>query len=270
MTFVREDAFAGEQLHSIDETRERGTFWSRHEAGMRRHSRTQRRPLEHFEAEEKSVLKPAPTAPYEMPLWCEPKVARDHYAQVDKALYSLPTRFIGKKLRARADRQTVRFYDAGILVKTHPRKPPGGRSTDPTDFPEHKTPYAMRDVAFLQRQAQRHGPSVGRLAEMILEGPLPWTRMRRVYALLGLARKYGDARVEQACATALAVEMIDVKRLRRMLELGGPDTPTPSAPQKVLPFARHLRPPGQYALSRTARAGAPSMETTDEPTDDLA
>ena len=268
--FAREDAFAGEQLHSIDEARERGAFWSRHECGMRRHSRTQRRPLEHFEAEEKPVLKPAPTAPYEMPLWCDSKVARDHYAQVDKALYSLPTRFIGKKLRARADRQTARFYDAGILIKTHPRKPPGGRSTDPTDFPEHKSPYATRDVAFLQRQAQRHGPSVGRLAATILEGPLPWTRMRRVYALLGLARKYGDARVEQACTTALAAEMIDVKRLQRMLELGGPSAPNPSAPQKVLPFARHLRPPEKYALPRTARTDAPSMEETDEPTDDLA
>ena len=197
-------------------------------------------------------------------------MARDHFAQVDKALYSLPTRFIGKKLRARADRQIVRFYDAGILVKTHPRKPPGGRSTDPTDFPEHKSPYATRDVAFLQRQAQRHGPSIGRVAELILEGPLPWTRMRRVYALLGLARKYGDARLEQTCATALAAEMIDVKRLRRMLELGQPDAPTPSTPQKVLPFARHLRPPEHYALQRTARADAPSMEETDEPTDDLA
>ena len=124
--------------------------------------------------------------------------------------------------------------------------------------------------AFLQRQAQRHGPSVGRLAEMILEGPLPWTRMRRVYALLGLARKYGDTRIEQVCATALAVEMIDVKRLRRMLELGGPDAPTASGPQKVLPFARHLRPPEQYALSRPAPEEASSMEDANEPTDDLA
>ncbi len=267
---VRDDGFAGERLQDIEQARERGAFWSRHEYGMRRHSRTQRRPLEHFEAEEKAVLKPAPTAAYDVPLWCEPKVARDHFAQVDRALYSLPTRFIGKRLRARADRQLVRFYDAGILVKTHPRKLPGDRSTHPTDFPEHKSPYATRDVAFLQRQAQRHGPSVGRLAEMILEGPLPWTRMRRVYALLGLARKYGDARVEQVCATALAVEMIDVKRIRRMLELGGPAAEAPSGSQKVLPFARHLRPPEQYALSRPARVDAPSMEDADEPTDDLA
>jgi hypothetical protein len=237
---------------------------------MRRHSRTQRLPLEHFEAEEKSVLKPAPTAPYDTPLWCDPKVARDHFAQVDKALYSLPTHFIGKTLRARADRQTVRFYDAGLLVKAHPRQPPGGRSTDESDFPEHKSPYAMRDVAFLQRQAERHGPSVGRMAEMILEGPLPWTRMRRVYALLGLARKYGDARLEETCAIALAAEMIDVKRLKRMLELGKPKAPPPSTSQKVLPFARHMRPTKKYAYTRTAPTDHPSMEETDESTDDLA
>ncbi len=64
--------------------------------------------------------------------------------------------------------------------------------------------------------------------------------------------------------------MIDVKRIRRMLELGGPAAEAPSGSQKVLPFARHLRPPEQYALSRPARVDAPSMEDADEPTDDLA
>ena len=40
----------------------------------------------------------------------------------------------------------------------------GGRSTDPADFPEHKTAYALRDVAALQRQAARHGEATGRFA----------------------------------------------------------------------------------------------------------
>ena len=44
--------------------------------------------------------------------------------------------------------------------------------------------------------------------------------MRRVYALLGLARRYGAARVNDACAIALAADMLDVHRLKRMLELG--------------------------------------------------
>src|SRR4029077_14170159 len=182
---------------------------------------------EHFETEEKPRLLPAPTERYDVPLWCEPKVARDQHAQVAKALYSLPTRFVGKVVRARADRDLVRFYDGTALVKTHPRKPPGGRSTDVTDFPAHRTPYAMRDVEFLARTAGEHGEAIGCYARALLAGPLPWTRMRQVYALLGLTKRYGDARVEQACASALAAEMLDVHRLTRMIKLATPSDATP-------------------------------------------
>jgi len=243
---VREDGFGGERLCDLHMARLRAHHWCRDEYGMRRHSTTQRRPLEHFAAEEQPVLHAAPTTRYEVPLWCEPKVARDHFAQVAKALYSLPTRFIGQRLRARADRFTVRFYQRGVLVKSHPRQPPGGRATDPTDFPSDKRAYALRDIAFLQRQAASHGTAVGRFAEALLEGPLPWTRMRRVYALFGLARKYGDARLDEACATAIDAEMIDVRRLQRMLEHASP--PEPPHPQRSMPAPRHLRPADQYAL----------------------
>ncbi len=141
---VREDCFAGEKLHSIEEARELSRRWCLSEYGMRRHSRTQRLPLEHFEAEERPVLIAAPTEPYDPPTWSEPRVARDHYAQVAKGLYSLPTKFVGRKLEARADRTTVRFYQGATLVKTHPRVAPGQRSTDPNDFPPQKTAYALR------------------------------------------------------------------------------------------------------------------------------
>ena len=44
---------------------------------MRRHTTTQRMPREHFEADEKPHLLPAPTTPYDIPIWCEPKVGAD-------------------------------------------------------------------------------------------------------------------------------------------------------------------------------------------------
>ena len=102
---------------------------------------------------------PAPTEAYDIPLWSDPKVHRDHFAQVAKALYSLPTRLIGKTLRARADRHLVCFYNGAILVKTHPRQPPGGKSIDRSDFPEHKTPYALRDVMNETSAPLPHGES---------------------------------------------------------------------------------------------------------------
>jgi hypothetical protein len=133
-----------------------------------------------------------------------------------------------------------------VLVKTHPRAPAGGRLTDALDFPAERTWYALRDVHALERQARSYGDAVGRFAAGLLDNPLPWTRMRRVYALLGLVRRYGAARVDETCAVALAAEMLDVQRLKRMLALAPP--PTVAVPARVLPLARFLRPATQYAL----------------------
>jgi hypothetical protein len=263
VSHVRDDCFAGERLIDLDHAREHARRWCLEQYGLRRHSTTQRLPLEVFEAEEKPALLPAPTEPYDVPLWCSPKVARDHYAQVARALYSLPTRFIGRTLRARADRSTVRFYDGALLVKTHPRLPRGQRSTDPHDFPEHKRAYAHRDLDFLRRQAAGYGDAVGRFAAALLDDPLPWTRMRRVYALLGLARKYGAERLDEFCRVALDADMLDVHRLRRMLEL--PSVPAlAAAPCAPAPAARFLRPKQQYALDFVP------TEVTREARNDLA
>jgi hypothetical protein len=242
---VRDDCFAGEILTTLEDARTHAVHWCREDYGLRRHSRTQRAPRAHFETEEQPILLPCPTTPYDIPLWSDPKVARDQHVQVAKALYSLPRHFLGRTLRARADQQTVRLYDGLTLVKTHARQPPGGRSTDPADFPAERSVYALRDVDALRRQAASHGDAVGRFAAAVLEGPLPWTRMRRVYALLGLARRYGAARVNDACTIALAAEMLDVHRLKRMLALG--QAPS-GAPARVIPLGRFLRPASQYAL----------------------
>ena len=248
---VRDDCFGGEVLHALDAARERGRVWCLEEYGLRRHSRTQQPPRTHFEREEQPVLLPPPTVAYDIPLWSTPKVARDQLAQVARALYSIPHAQVGRRLTARADTQLVRFYDRGVLVKTHPRQPPGGRAIDPHDYPVERSVYAFRNVQALQAQADAHGAGVARFAAALLDGPLPWTRMRRVYALLGLVRRFGPSRVNEACTLALTLDMLDVRRLQRMLELGHV-TPASPPPARVIPLARYLRPAHQYALPLTA------------------
>lgn len=248
--FVRDDCFAAEHLVTLEQAHQRALVWCNEEAGMRRCRSTYRLPREHFEADEKHRLLPAPTEPYDVPLWCEPKVGRDQLAQVDKALYSLPGEWIGKRLLARADSHLVRFYDGARLIKTHPRQAPGHRSIDPGDYPDHKSAYALRDVAFLQKQAERHSEAIGRYAQALLDTPLPWTRMRSVYALLGLVKRYGEPRVTDACDRALAAEIINVKRLKRILTHPAV-SPPPSLPvtAQVIPTAKYLRPASQYAIA---------------------
>jgi hypothetical protein len=112
----------------------------------------------------------------------------------------------------------VKLFAGGHLVKTHPRQRPGGRSTDAGDLPAEKAGYAMRDLTALVAVCAGHGENVGIYAERLLDDPLPWTRMRSVYRLLGLVRRYGPAPVETACSRALDLDVVSVTKIASMLE----------------------------------------------------
>ena len=58
--------------------------------------------------------------------------------------------------------------------------------------------------------------------------------------------RYGAVRVTEVCAVALTADMLDVHRLKRMLEQGV--VAPPATPARVIPLARYLRPATQYAL----------------------
>lgn len=100
----------------------------------------------------------------------------------------------------------------------HPRMPAGKRSTDPEDLPSEKTAYAMRDLEQLLDKATGHGQAIGAYAAALLDVPLPWKRMRSVYRLLGLVKRWGAHRVDEACRRALEAEAVDVGLIGRMLE----------------------------------------------------
>ena len=245
--FVRESFFRGEEFADIADAQARAEAWCRGRAGMRVHGTTGARPLEVFESQELPVLLPAPEAPYDLPIYAEPKVHPDHHVEVARALYSVPGGLVGERVQARADRHLVRIHHRGRLVKVHPRQPVGGRSTDAEDLPREKVAYAMRDLDRLERAAAAAGPSVGTYAARLLDTELPWTRMRQVYRLLGLARRYGAERVDQACARALELDVVDVTRIARMLERaleGAPEAPA-RVVDNVVPL-RFARDPSEF------------------------
>jgi transposase len=186
--FVRRSFFAGETFIDLADAQRRAEQWCTTTAGLRVHGTTQCRPAEVFAAEELPRLSSAPTEPYDLPVYVTAKVHRDHHIEVAKALYSVPGNLIGTRVEVRADRQLVRIFARGQLVKVHPRQRPGHRSTDPDDLPAEKTVYALRDLERLQRMAASHGPAIGAYAAALLDIPLPWTKMRQVYALLASSR----------------------------------------------------------------------------------
>jgi len=226
--YVRGSYFAGEEFFDLADAQRRAQTWCSTTAGLRTHGTTQCRPAEVFRLEEAPLLLPAPTERYDLPLYAKPKVHRDHHIEVDKALYSIPGNLIGFRVDARADARLVKVFHRGQLIKVHPRQRRGGRHTDAADLPTGTEVYAMRDIEALKRMAASQGPFVGAYATAVLDSPLPWTRMRQVYRLLGLAKKWGAQRVDAACARALEAEAVDVGLIGRMLERATENAPPPA------------------------------------------
>jgi hypothetical protein len=196
------------------------------------------------------VLLPLPAAAFDTPRWSEPKVHRDFHVEVDRALYSAPHALIGQRVKARRDSTSVKLYFRGELVKVHPRKAPGQRSTDPADYPSGKEIYATRDLDRLRRSAAEHGEAVGAYAAALLDNPLPWTKMRQVYRLIGLVKKWGPTRVDAACRRALDAEAVDVNLVGRMLERGREDAEPETRPANVIGAGRFARDPSEFAATK--------------------
>jgi len=249
--FVRGSFFAGESFPDLAAAQRRAETWCRQRAGLRIHGTTQCRPVESFAVEEAPRLAPAPSAPYDLPIYATAKVHRDHHIEVAKALYSIPGDLIGARVAVRADQSLVRVFHRGQLIKIHPRTKAGGRVTDPTDLPAEKTTYALRDIDALQRMAAKHSEAIGGYAAALLDNPLPWTKMRQVYALLGLVKKWGPDRVEAACARAAQAEAFNVGLIGRMLERGTEAAPPPAPGlRRELPPGRFARPVEDFATTR--------------------
>jgi len=256
--YVRESWFDGETFQGLEDARRSAEYWCRETAGGRVHGTTRQVPREVFAAVEKAAMLRAPSELYDVPVWAErAKVHPDHHIQLLQALYSVPTRYVGKEVRARADKQLVKIYQGTELIKVHPRQPRGGRSTDPNDYPTGKATYALRSVDALVVRAREKGTHIGQYAEQLLGGPLPWTRMRQAYALLRLCDKYGEGRVEAVCQSALAFDVVDVTRITRRLKLAAkpPVGPSDSCSGKILPLPapRFARPDEHFATQKDSK-----------------
>jgi transposase len=244
--YVRESFFRGETWIDVAHVQRAAVRWCTGTAGLRLHGTTRERPLVRFEAE-KTALQALDRPRFDPPVWKQCTVHPDHHIQFDRAIYSVPNPYLHKRVWVRGDRKLVRVYCEGELIKTHPRKPPGGRSTDYDDYPAELSAYAMRDPARMISEGQRLGPHVGRFLERLLSAPFPWAHLRQAQKLLRLGNKYGRGRLAAACQRALHFDLIHVGRVEAIIKQGLDAAPSPrGGGQLVLLPTRFLRPAGSF------------------------
>jgi transposase len=228
--YVRDNFFKGESFANREHAQKQAERWCRTTAGLRLHGTTRKRPLLVFEQEEQSALLPLSGERFDVPAWAVCKVHPDHHVRFKNALYSLPTRYIGKQVEVKGTRSLVRIYYQNQLIKTHPKAALGKRCTDFNDYPKEKSAYALRDVAFYIRKAQSFGEKQGAFMTELLSGEVPWAYIRQAQQLLRLTDKYGATRVEAACGRALAFGLMNVSRVERIIKQSLEQSSAPGMP----------------------------------------
>jgi hypothetical protein len=228
MPYVRDSFWRGREFASLPQMQAEAVRWSLEVAGRRAC-----RPLEGaapaavFEAVEKDALRPLPAGPFVLATWATAKIGPDIHAQVDRVLYSVPWRHIGKTADVRVTGTMVQFFIGGQLVKTHPRKV-RGKQTDFGDYPPEKIAFHMRTPAWCRRQAAGIGPACEQvIAELLTDNAL--YRLRAAQGIIGLADKHDPSRLEAACAKALAAGDPSYRTVKGILAAGAERDTLPAA-----------------------------------------
>jgi transposase len=228
MPYIRDSFWRGRQFASLAEMQAAAVSWCTEVAGRRQHRGLDgAAPAAVFAAVEATALRPLPRQPFVLASWSTPTVGPDIHVKVGKTLYSIPWRFIGRKIDARETATVVQFFHDGTLIATHGRKP-AGKQTDYGHYPPEKIAFHMKTPTWCRTRSVEIGPGCRGVVDALLEvGAL--YRLRSVQGILGLADKHGPARLEAACAKALAVGDPSYRTIKGVLVACAEADPPPPA-----------------------------------------
>jgi transposase len=204
----------GQRFENLEQAQQYLDHWEQKWADTRIHGATKRQVSVMF-AEEKPALLPLPLEPFRYYQYGERTVHLDGCVEVEAAYYSAPPRWISRRVQVQWNLQWVRLLDPsnGQLLREHLREPRGRHRIHDDDRPQ-RTPLGTLQVL---ARAEKAGTHIGAFSKA-MHREQGQTAVRRIQGLLSFQKKYGVARVDEACAMALEMEISDFRFVRRYLE----------------------------------------------------
>ncbi len=205
-----------------------------------------------FERVDHPALKPLPPEPYAYSEWKTVRLNIDYHAEIDHHYYSAPHALVHEQLDARLTAITVELFHRGERVASHVRSyKRGGHTTVPEHMPKAHQKHLEWTPTRIVHWAGSIGPKTRELAEAIVaERRHPEQGYRSCLGILRLAKRYGDERLEAACARAVAVHARSYRHVESILKNGLDRLPSPVEEQaeEGAPRAAHenIRGGGYY------------------------
>ena len=204
----------GQRFESLEDAQAYLDRWEERWADTRIHGTTKRQVAAMF-AEERPALLPLPIEPFRYFQYGERAVHLDGCVEVEAAYYGAPPGWIGRRVQVQWNDAVVRLLNpiTGQLLREHLRQERGRHRIHDEDRPR-RTPLSTQQ---LLHRAGKAGKHIGQLCRAMhaKHGELA---VRRILGTLALAKKYGIASTDDACALALETSTREYHFVRRYLE----------------------------------------------------
>lgn len=184
---------------------------------------------EKFFKDEQPNLSPLPDKDFELQKVTRSKVSKESHVLLgeDKCNYSVPCKYIGKSLDILYTAEQVEIYYLLTWVASHPRSLKEPYITDDAHLPPNLraqlkvNSWTKEDYL---KQAAMFGPHTKQFVEAMFGSKTHASHAYRPcqgLLTLGLQRKYGPARLEQACELANLLHKNTYKEVEKILKNEG-------------------------------------------------
>ena len=204
-----------------------------------------------FEEIEKAVLAPLPPLKYELKKQSYATVAKNGHVglSADKHYYSVPYRFIGKKVKLLYSRNSVEVYYNYERIALHNRtKSHYQYTTDKEHLAStHRFVSDWTPERFTSWAAGIHEDVKLYILKVLDRKQHPEQAYKSCVGILGFAKKVGNERLIKACQRALGYGVYNYKSIQRILEkeLDLQDSPD-ETDQLKMPFHDNIRGENYY------------------------
>lgn len=248
--YAKNNALKGRTFESLEAQNRFLLEWEQSVADKRIHGTVKEQVEKRFFEHEKNVLQklaPERFANFKEARRC---VNRDGHLEVDKAYYSAPPEYVGRRLWVRWDSRLVRIFDDRFkLIATHSKCEPGRFRTANQHIPKEKVSAVERGTDALLRQTASIGPHTKAWSEAMVtargvEG------VRVLVGLKAIAGKHASEQIEEACRVALLHDAYRLRTIRMLIKKRA------DAEQLQMDFIEEhpiIRPLSDYSVSSLTR-----------------
>jgi transposase len=200
--YAQDNGLKGLEFDSLTDQNRHLLEWETSVADTRIHGTTRKQVGRLFEEVERPALLPLPLERFPFFHEAERIVSRDGHVEVDKAFYSVPPEFLGRKVWARWDCGVVRIFDHRCRqIAFHSKDEPGRFRTAPEHIASEKISGVERGAAWWLRRVSLIGPHAQCWAEAMVRG----RGIQGIRVLMGLNslwHRHSTSAVEEACRIA--------------------------------------------------------------------